>query len=745
MPQKTYLTILKFGIYAAFLSVFLLFNKFLFPYITSKQIYFNILIEILFVVWLAMIVKYPEFRPKKSLITAGLACYFFAILISSIFSVDFNLSFWGDIERMLGFFHIFHFFIFYLIIISVFREEKDWRAVFTVSIIAAVLISFHSLAKTSYATIGNTAYVGGYLIFNIYFALILAVKEKNLAVKSAYLLSILPMFFAFWGLHNSGSLVGLGLSVVLLFFIYGIFNKNKKVKIATLSLFFLSVILLALVFANKNSAFVKNNATLSTITTLVSANKVTFQTRLISWKAAWRDFPSHPFLGAGYGNFAISFDKYFDPKFYNYTRSETYFDRAHNNIVDIVSTTGLLGFVTYLSIFAAVAYYLISGFKKNSIGLNDFALLSSLIVAYFIQNLAVFDSLVTYISLMVALGYIYWLNNKNGDGRANGILDEALNKIKNIFSYKNSTVNESYVIFFAGLIMFIVLYQYNIKPIKMLMGTISGQEAFAKSDFIGGVEAYKKALSYKTPLDRDSRDSLIRLISNINNLKQADKEKGAEILDYGVSLSNENLKYNQNDSLALLEHAQLLNTAAEFFKDDKEKFYYYSNLALEAVDRSIKASPGRIPIYFQKAQIYLTRGETDKAIETLNYAVSLNQDYYESVCKLARIQIITKKDEGYPNMDKCIDKGGAGELYPSGFIAQLINHYAEKNDSGKVLKLYERMAQLESKNAKILANLAQLYARAGEKEKAIEMARKAGDLDASIKDAAEGFIKQMEQ
>jgi hypothetical protein len=30
-------------------------------------------------------------------------------------------------------------------------------------------------------------------------------------------------------------------------------------------------------------------------------------------------------------------------------------------------------------------------------------------VAYFIQNLAVFDSLVTYMGLMITLGYIYWL------------------------------------------------------------------------------------------------------------------------------------------------------------------------------------------------------------------------------------------------------------------------------------------------------------------------------------------------
>src|SRR3989338_7380338 len=125
MPLKTYLIILKTGVYLSFLSVFLVFTNLLFPFITSKQIYFNILVEVLMVFWLALIIKYPEVRPKKSWITFGLATFFTALFISSVFGIDFNLSFWGDIERMLGLFHAAHFFLFYLIVITVFRDARD--------------------------------------------------------------------------------------------------------------------------------------------------------------------------------------------------------------------------------------------------------------------------------------------------------------------------------------------------------------------------------------------------------------------------------------------------------------------------------------------------------------------------------------------------------------------------------------------------------------------------------------------
>src|SRR3989339_536464 len=132
----------------------------------------------------------------------------------------------------------------------------------------------------------------------------------------------------------------------------------------------------------------------------------TFQTRIISWKAGLKDFKAHPIIGVGHGNYAIIFDKYFTPDFYLQTRGETYFDRAHNNVVDIASTTGVFGISTYLFILLASAYYLIDGYRKKYIGLHDFVLVSCLIIAYFVQNLAVFDSFITYMLIMVVYDYV---------------------------------------------------------------------------------------------------------------------------------------------------------------------------------------------------------------------------------------------------------------------------------------------------------------------------------------------------
>ncbi|MBU2415779.1 O-antigen ligase family protein [Patescibacteria group bacterium] len=736
MSQKSYLTILKIGVYLSFLSIFLVCKSLLFPYITGKQIYFNILTEILFIIWLLFIVKYPESRPKKSLITIGLFFFLASIFLSSIFGVDFNLSFWGDIERMLGVFHIAHFLILYLVIITVFRTKNDWRGLLTASISVAIAISLYGLIKhISYSTIGNTAYVSGYIIFNIYFALILLLSEKNWGIKSLCIAGIAIMLWAFKIANTSGAYVGLGTSIAVLFFLYIIFSKNKKIKIISLTFLIALIVMIGTIFANKKSDFVKNNRYLNSITHSISFNKPTFQTRLISWKTAAEDFIYHPILGTGYGNFAIIFDKHFDPKFYNYTRSETYFDRAHNNLIDIASTSGTLGLLAYLSIFVAVSYYLIKNFKNKNIDLNNFILLICLFVAYFIQNLAVFDSLVTYISLMVALGYIYCLTHKK--------TTEEKNK-KEILTSSLA----GYVLLMTLILILIVTYQFNIKPLKMLQQTINGHIAINREGLAAGIEAYKKALSYNTILDRDSRATLVRLISSnesyLNNIEQG---KAFDILDYGIELAKKNIQYNPKDSLAQMQFALIANIAAQRAQSaqNTEKFYYYSDQALTAIDQSIKASPRRIPIYFHKAQIQLTRGENDQAISTLKYAITLNEDYYDSTCQLAQVYLsIGQNDEGFKLIDKCIDMGGVNLFQSPGLIKNLISHYAgQNNEFKKILKLYERLSVLEAKNVKIWIDLAKLYEQAGDKDKAIQTARKASALDKSLEKSVDQFIEKL--
>ncbi len=748
MSQKTYLAILKFGIYISFVCIFFVFKNLLFPFITSKQIPFNILMEILFVVWLAFIVKYPVYRPRWSYITFGLAAFLAAITLSAITGIDFNLSFWGDIERMLGIFHVLHFFIFYLIVITVFREWNDWKVLLIISVIVATFVSINGLGanKKTYSTIGNTAYVAGYLLFNIYFIGLLFWRERDRVLRWLYFIPLPILMMELYKTNNTGSTVGFLVSISLLVFLYVLLSKNKKVKTIGLLLFLFIVLFSSFVIINRDKPYIKEHKIFAPFRA-INTQKKTFQTRLISWRAAAKDFKNHPILGTGFGNYAVIFDKYFDPSFFEYTRNETYFDRAHNNLIDIGSTSGVVGLLSYLFIFAAAAFYLIRVYVEGNISTNEFIVLSALFTAYFVQNLVVFDSFVTYLSLMIVLAYVYWLDYK-GEEKMLAQSEEGLNKLATReMKDKELTNNEIFAWVLTGSIIFFITLNYNIRPWQMLVGTIRGQQALAAGNIPRAIDEYKNALSYHTVLDRDSRTSLIRSITaNPRKLYSLPKDQQQEIVDYVIDLAEKNVSLNKQDSLAEMMLAQTLNLAANINRDNTDKRAFYVQRALAAIDAAIAASPGRVPVYFQKAQIQLSAGDKDGAIETLKYATSLSDTYYDSYCNLGKtLLFLNEQEEGNKYIDQCVDLGGAQLLANGGNIGAYIERYEKAGDKERLIKIYKSLTHLQKKNVKNWINLAKLYADEGENDKAREAAEKAMEIDPTVTDYAQEFIDSLKK
>ncbi|HAM88855.1 MAG: O-antigen polymerase [Candidatus Falkowbacteria bacterium GW2011_GWC2_38_22] len=747
MSQKTYLYILKIGSLLALLPIFFVFKNLLFPFITSKQIPFNILIEVLLIFWAVFIIKYPDYNPfdrpeKKKLITSGLIAFFAVMVISCFTGVDLNLSFWGDIERMLGAFHILHFFGLYLIIITVFRDWRDWKEMLVWSLILSVFLSIKGLTGMEYSTLGNSSYVSGYLIFNIYFALLLFFKEKNSLLRWLYLTPLVFQLPAFYRANTTGAIVGLGFSVLVVFFLYGVLHKNKKLRVATLAVFLLSSILIVYLLNNVNKPLVQDSKFLRGTIGQVTFSKNTFQTRLISWKAAYKDFKTHPFLGVGHGNYAIVFDKYFDPVFLNYTDQETYFDRAHNNVIDIASTTGSIGILAYLSIFIFVLYYLVIAYRKDKISVHEFAMLMGLFTAYFVQNLAVFDSMATYLMLMITLAYVNWLNAEES-GHDEYEKETFRGFVRPVGKDESLENKEIYAFLVFGIIMLAVVFQYNIRPWQMLVATIDGQRNWSQGDLLKTYESYKIALKNNSVLDRDSRTSFVRvIISNPSVLSKVDAAKGEEILNFAIKHAEANVEYNKGDSLNQMILAQLYNAAAIFYNGKSDKQAFYMNRALEAIDLSIAASPGRVPTYYQKAQIQITQGNNEGSLETLKYADSLNPEFRDSACYIAKTLLFYKKDaEAFPYIDRCVDKNGTANLAPVSLIKNLINEYLKKEDYARAIKMYSGLTGMEPNNPEYWIKLAALYKQTGDKENAKISAEKAAEVDPKVKGDAERFIE----
>ena len=727
MSRAWYRFILKVGVYASLVSLFLVNKHFYFPYITSKQLYFNILIEILTVVWLAYIIKYPSERPKKSWLTIGWAVYLLIVLITCFTGVDFNLSFWGDLERMLGWFPLFHFFLLYLIVITVFRNWRDWQPLLIAMVSAGTLLSLIGLFQNYNAsTLGNAAYMGTLMLMTMFITALLIGRSRNWLVSLPYWLVLILLFVGFVRADISGAYAGLAVGILVYAGLMTFLNHKKKVRQWGLVVVGVLVIGVGLLFAFRWSPAL-DNTQLGKVIRDFSLENPTLNTRFYSWKWAWRDLGSHPLLGVGHGNYALVFDRQFEGDFYRFSKGEDFFDRAHNNVVEIATTTGLLGLAAYLFMFTWAVIYLIKAYREDKIKLPEFAALAAFLASYFVQNLALFDCLASYIFLMIILGLINNLYHR----------PERDKKEKD----QGWISKEIWVLVGGGLLMAWLIWATNITTIKMLNGTIDGIIEFNQGRMMQGLETFKKAHAEGSPLVRDSRSAMINsLLSTSYYLDNLTDVQRTAIFSYAIDQGKKNLEYNPKDNFLNMQLAQLLELASQASRNNLS--VSYAREGLQYVEKSIENGREHILPYYVKAQLLMDLNQIDEAIATLKEALAISTDYWDTYCHLSRTELQAQVNvtEAYDFLDKCLDKGGATLLGPGNYLNEAIKHYDQAGDIDRLTMLTEQLARIYPRGAEIWLRLADLYHQQGRDDEARYAAQQAVSLKPEYKAQVEEIL-----
>ena len=75
----------------------------------SQSMFFQIVVEILVVGWLALAFSGKKFRPNwRDPVVISVNIFMLLLIVSQFFSVDFERSFWSVQDRMTGLFHYLH-------------------------------------------------------------------------------------------------------------------------------------------------------------------------------------------------------------------------------------------------------------------------------------------------------------------------------------------------------------------------------------------------------------------------------------------------------------------------------------------------------------------------------------------------------------------------------------------------------------------------------------------------------------
>ena len=114
------------GIFAVpFLTLYVE-NDYFFPYITGKNFWFRIIVDITFAAWAILALYEVKYRPKISGIVWSFGALLVVMFAADWWGLNRNVSFWSNFERMDGYVSLVHTFLYMLVAGSVLQTKEHW-------------------------------------------------------------------------------------------------------------------------------------------------------------------------------------------------------------------------------------------------------------------------------------------------------------------------------------------------------------------------------------------------------------------------------------------------------------------------------------------------------------------------------------------------------------------------------------------------------------------------------------------
>jgi O-antigen ligase len=628
--------ILKYSIWAGIgvvlLVPFIVVNNMFFPYIVGKAFTFRIVVEIILGLWLILILKDKEYRPKFSWVLGAVGLLTLVLLVADINAVAPYKAFWSNFERMEGFVTFAHLLAYFVVLGSMLNTEKLWLYFLRVNITAGVVLAISSIDKAKdvrfSGPLGNPIYIAVYFLFIFFFTLILLYKDvlaKNVtdwfATRKVFTNILFYIYLLVAGLSlfvvyrtSRGALLGAIGGILVGAILIAIFEKEKKVirQIAIGGI--IAVIVLIIAFLGvRDSLFVKNNPTLARFAD-ISWSNLNGQARQLVWPMAIKGFKEKPILGWGQEGFNYVFNKYYDPGMYG---QEAWFDRAHNAPLDFLVAGGILGLLSYLGLFGAALYLL--WFRKNSLCITERSLLTGLFAGYLFQAIFVFDNLVSYIMFFTTLAYVHSRSVER---------DENKPAFRVLTGFVSDKEYQNYILIPAIVLLTAIgIYLVNIPSISANQTLISALRLTQSGRVMDGLAVFKLALAHKSMGDSEIREQLISLTPSVLKAEGVDQGIKKEFLTLTINEIENQISRVPDDARYYILLGSLLNNIGN------------PDQALPYINKAIELSPLKQAMRFELINSLFMLGRKDEALVEAKRAYELDTRYeqakaiYEAVLK----------------------------------------------------------------------------------------------------------------
>jgi O-antigen ligase len=511
------------------------------------------------------------------------------------------------------------------------REWSDWKWLLRTFLLAgtAVIVTGmwqkfvdpefllnHSNNRVS-GTLGNPIYYSVYGMFLAAIAYLLAVKESswNLWRIYAVVASTLGVIGIFLG-GTRGALLALLAGGGMLLISYTILLKEKpQLRKILAGVILAGVLILGVLFVFRKTAPVAGIPALGRLLN-TDLSGGTANTRIMAWGIAVDAWQERPVFGWGPNNYFYAFNAYYRPEFLEHGYGETWFDNAHNIIMNTLAVQGTFGIIVYLGLFGAAIFMLWKKAGSGALDIHIVSLGTAFLTAHFIANIFVFENPTSYLYFMFFLAMINSLAMERKD--------TSVKREETKISLGLGIV--------VPLFVLLLIYATNIQPGRANSATLDAiRQIYGGGD---AVSAHAIATRFPSPhidnIHTDYARAATQVVSQLASTGRADA--ALEVFGLAMSGLEKNIAIHPEDIRVSIQMAQLLQLAAQIKEDPK-----YLVEAERILEEARTHSPKRQQLAYMLSAAKFQIGKGEEAVALLEETIADDPKIVEGWWRLAAV------------------------------------------------------------------------------------------------------------
>lgn len=719
-----YLNVLNKIIEYGFYAIFFLVPLALAPD-TSELFEFNklwvtfILSLVILTAWIAKMLIKRQFKIQRTPLDIPIILFLLSQVISTVFSLDRHISFWGYYSRFNGgFLSILTYIFLYYAFVSNFRENAKIvvkRLIF-VAVSSGVIVALWGLPShfgydptclifrgsldvscwTSdfqpmiriFSTMGQPDWLSAYLsvllpitiaffikspLFNVISGKKPQFSRKFAGFTLLYFLLFLLFYVDIAFTRAKSGFLGTWISVMFFTAAYVFLElRNRpfgklRTKIQKLSLDFkLLLLTLAAVvavtffigtsFVRIDSKFsfetLKNALVSKTVTQKAVKPAVTKpvaplasgelggtdsgKIRLLVWEGAIKAWLHNPVFGTGVETFAFAYYQY-RPAGHNLTSEWRYlYNKAHNEYLNYLTTTGAFGLLTYLSMIGLFLFLSLKYLWKNKgeDNNNRRVLILALISGYIsilISNFFGFSVVIINLFMFLIPALVFILANLINYDKSLSF-SFASKKMEN-----KKTEDQEYAVTKPIWAIIAIVVLVNGYLIFTLINFWNADRDYAKGNNFDQVRQYQTAYPYlhkavaERPDEPVFKDELAwndaALAISILSQKTTDQAQEKQAVELAQKLAGEAVAVSDEVTAKYPNNVVFWKTRVRIFYTLAQADQRYLATALTAIKKTAELAPTDADISYNLGILYGQNGDSKNAVATLQNTVKLKQDF----------------------------------------------------------------------------------------------------------------------